>query len=142
MIACCNIYRSLERTSALGIRMLLLALLSTALISRAEDTQFARRINLAAGYIVFDAVRNRILASAPVENAIRSVNPMTGEHDIFLQLPFAPGLMALSNDGRVLWITESEVQQHVFRVHVETASLDPDFTLDLRRGHRSNGRSL
>src|SRR4051812_25393943 len=108
-----------------------------AIASLAADADgLSRRIDIQANYIVYDSVRNRMLASVgSAANSIFSIDPRTGAQELVLQLPFEPGLMAQSDDGRFLYVAEVS-SEHVYRIDLLTISVDPDFEIALGDSQR------
>jgi hypothetical protein len=103
--------------------------LAQANTSAAEVDGLSIRLDLPANYILYDSMRNRILASVgSPENSIINVDPVTGAQEPVLHLPFNPGLIALSDDGHFLYVAESS-SEHIYRIDLATASLDSGFKI-------------
>ncbi len=117
-------------------RMLLVALGSLVAALSAEAAEVRTIANFRTRDLVYDPDRQRIWASVvfgsnssgPIVNCVAPIDPVTGDVGPAIPLGGEPGKLALSDDGRYLYVSVS-FDTLIHRVDLETGAVGAPFVL-------------
>jgi hypothetical protein len=117
-------------------RLLLAVLISLAAAWSAEAAEVRTIANFRTRDLVYDPLRERIWASVvfgsnifgPIVNSVALIDPVTGDVRTSIPLGSEPGKLALSDDGKYLYVSVS-ADTLIHRIDLETGAVGPPFVL-------------